>query len=227
MLRKAPFPAWRVSGVGKLQWANQAYLSAVEAPDLQYVLERQIMLDSESAEQARMTISEGSEIDDTRHMTIDSGRRAMRILTFPLSGGAGAMALDVTAQEDAHKELERVVKAHDETLNHVADAVAIFGPDRKLNFHNRAFSDMWGLDEAFLLDHPEHGIVLDRLREKRKLPTQHNYAEWRADQLDYADISGIAEDKWVLPDNRTVSVTRQRHPMGGAAYSVQGHHRRA
>ena len=215
MLRKAPFPAWRVSGVGKLQWANQAYLKAVEAPDLQHVIERQTMLDSEAAEQARKTISEGRDIDDTRHMTIDGERRAMRILTFPLSGGAGAMALDVTAQEEAREELDRHVHAHSETLNHVADAVAIFGADRRLNFHNRAFSEMWGLDEAFLLDQPEHGIVLDRLREKRKLPTQHNYAEWRADQLDYADISGIAEDTWALPDDRTVSVTRQRHPMGG------------
>ena len=215
MLRKAPFPAWRVSGVGKLQWANQAYLKAVEAPNLEYVLERQIMLDGEAAEQARKTITDGAEIDDTRHMPIDGERRAMRILTFPLSGGAGAMALDVTDQETAREELDRHVKAHDETLNHVADAVAIFAADRKLVFHNRAFADMWRLDEAFLLDHPDHGVVLDRLREKRKLPTRQHYAEWRAEQLDYADIAGIAEDTWTLPDDRTISVTRQRHPMGG------------
>ncbi len=29
------------------------------------------------------------------------------------------MALDVTAQEDAREELNRHVRAHDETLNHV------------------------------------------------------------------------------------------------------------
>lgn len=215
MLRKAPFPAWRVSGMGKLQWANQAYIKAVEASNLDSVLERQTMLDSEVAGQSRRTISEASDIDETRHMAIDGERRAMRVLTFPLSGGAGGMALDVTDQEHAREQLDRHVKAHDETLNHVADAVAIFAADRKLTFHNRAFAEMWSLDEAFLLDNPEHGLVLDRLREKRRLPTWQNYANWRAEQLDYADITGIAEETWALPDNRTISVTRQRHPMGG------------
>ncbi|HAO37253.1 MAG TPA: tyrosine protein kinase, partial [Hyphomonas sp.] len=143
-------------------------------------------------------------------------RRAMRVLTFPLSGGAGAMAFDVTAQENAREELNRHVRAHDETLNHVADAVAIFGADRKLTFYNKAFRDMWDLDESFLLDRPNHGQLLDRLRERRKLPARTNYAEWRAEELSYyLDIDGVKEDTWSLPDDRTLSVTRQRHPMGG------------
>ena len=31
MLGKAPFPAWRMSGAGKLQWVNKAYMKAVGA----------------------------------------------------------------------------------------------------------------------------------------------------------------------------------------------------
>ena len=216
MLDRSPFPAWRMSGVGKLQWANPAYLRAVEAESLEKALDRQVMLDALAAEQTRKTIAEGREIDETRHMVIDGERRAMRILSFPLSGGAGAMALDVSAQEDAREELARHVKAHDETLNHVADGVAIFGPDRKLSFYNRAFAQMWGLEEGFLLEKPTHGQLLDRLREQRKLPAREDYAAWRADELSYyLDISGIEEDTWSLPNGDTLSVTRQRHPMGG------------
>ncbi|MEQ3628943.1 MULTISPECIES: PAS domain-containing sensor histidine kinase [unclassified Hyphomonas] len=216
MLGKAPFPAWRVSGMGKLQWVNPSYIEAVDGVNLDRVLDRQIMLDQASADQARKTISEGADIDDTRHMVVNGERRAMRVLTFPLSGGAGAMAFDVTAQENAREELNRHVRAHDETLNHVADAVAIFGADRKLTFYNKAFRDMWDLDESFLLDRPNHGQLLDRLRERRKLPARTNYAEWRAEELSYyLDIDGVKEDTWSLPDDRTLSVTRQRHPMGG------------
>ena len=216
MLDRSPFPAWRMSGVGKLQWANPAYLRAVEVESLEKALDRQVMLDALAAEQTRKTIAEGNEIDETRYMVIDGERRAMRILTFPLSGGAGAMAIDVSAQEDAREELARHVKAHDETLNHVADGVAIFGPDRRLSFYNRAFAQMWGLEEGFLLENPTHGQLLDRLREKRKLPAREDYAAWRADELSYyLDISGIEEDTWSLPNGDTLSVTRQRHPMGG------------
>jgi len=216
MLGKAPFPAWRVSGMGKLQWVNPSYIEAVDGVNLDRVLDRQIMLDQASADQARKTISEGADIDETRHMVVNGERRAMRVLTFPLSGGAGAMAFDVTAQENAREELNRHVRAHDETLNHVADAVAIFGADRKLTFYNKAFRDMWDLDESFLLDRPNHGQLLDRLRERRKLSARTNYAEWRAEELSYyLDIDGVKEDTWSLPDDRTLSVTRQRHPMGG------------
>ncbi|MEO0982110.1 MAG: ATP-binding protein [Pseudomonadota bacterium] len=216
MLRKAPFPAWRVSGMGKLQWANPAYLEAVEKESLEKALDQQTMLDVETAHQTKLTIAEGRDIDETRHIVIAGARRAMRVLTFPLSGGAGAMALDVTAQEEAREELNNHVKAHDETLNHVADAVAIFGPDRKLIFHNKSFADMWDLEEGFLLDEPQHGELLDRLHERRKLPARQDYAQWRADELAYhLDAGKIDEDTWSLPDGRTLSVTRQRHPLGG------------
>lgn len=216
MLGKAPFPAWRVSGMGRLQWANPAYIEAVDGGNLDRVLERQIMLDQAASEQARKTINDGAEHDDIRHIVVSNQRRALRVLTFPLSGGAGCMAFDVTEQENSREELNRHVRAHDETLNHVADAVAIFGPDRKLNFYNKAFRDMWDLEETFLLDRPSHGQLLDRLREQKKLPARTNYAEWRAEEISYyLDIDGVKEDKWSLPDNRTLSVTRQRHPMGG------------
>ncbi len=216
MLGKAPFPAWRVSGVGRLQWANSAYVEAVEGETLDRVLERQIMLDEKAVDQVRKTLGEGQEIDEMRNISVKGERRAMRVLSFLLSGGVGAMAFDVTDQERARDELDKHVKAHDETLNHVADAVAIFSSERKLTFHNRAFAKMWDLDEGFLLDMPGHGQLLDRLRERRKLPARTDYAAWRADELSYyLDISGIEEDEWHLPDNRTLSVTRQRHPMGG------------
>ena len=216
MLGKAPFPAWRVSGVGRLQWANPSYIEAVDGTSLDRTLDRQIMLDDKAVEQMRRTIAEGKDIDATRHIVVGEERRAMRVLTFPLSGGAGAMAFDVTEEEAAREDLNRHVKAHDETLNHVADGVAIFGPDRKLTFYNRAFAAMWDLEEGFLLDSPSHGELLDKLRERRRLPARADYAEWRANELShYLDISGTEEDKWSLPDGRTLKVTRQRHPMGG------------
>ena len=216
MLRKSPFPAWRVSGMGKLQWANKAYLEAVEAPTLDIALDRQLTLDEKAAEQMRLTINQGRDIDQTRSIAINKERRAMRVLSFPLSGGAGAMAFDVTEQEAATEELDRHVRAHDETLNHVADAVAIFGADRRLVFHNRAFAEMWALDEGFMLEKPAHGQLLDRLRERDKLPSRTDYAAWRAEELaHYLDISGVAADTWTLKDGRTISITRQRHPLGG------------
>ena len=56
MLSKAPFPAWRLSGTGRLQWANSAYLTAVEARNLDSALEKQIHLDSQVNDQVKSTL---------------------------------------------------------------------------------------------------------------------------------------------------------------------------
>ena len=216
MLGKAPFPAWRLSGTGRLQWANNSYLDAVEVRNLDSALERQIHLDQQVQDQVRQTIEKNKDITETRQIAVGGERRSMRILTFPLSGGAGAMAFDVTDEVDAKEDLQRHVRAHDETLNHVDEGVAIFRADRRLVYHNRAFTRLWSLKESFLLDRPSHGQILDQLREDRKLPAKANFGEWRAEELAHYQMKkSVAEDIWRLPDGRTLKVTRQHHPLGG------------
>ncbi|HBH90182.1 MAG TPA: tyrosine protein kinase, partial [Hyphomonadaceae bacterium] len=216
MLSKAPFPAWRLSGTGRLQWANSAYLTAVEARNLDSALEKQIHLDSQVSDQVKSTLESNSEISETRQISVNGERRSMRVLTFPLSGGAGAMAFDVTDEVDAQETLTRHVRAHDETLNHIDEGVAIFGGDRRLVYFNRAFSKMWDLKDSFLIEKPNHGQVLDELRAGRKLPARANFGEWRAEELAHYQMkSSTAEDIWRLPDGRTLKVTRQHHPLGG------------
>lgn len=221
MLAKAPFPSWRMSGAGKLLWVNDAYIKAVGAESMDQVLDRQTMLDQHITTQAQKTIqapaNTAGETDETRHVVIAGNLRSMRVNMFRLSGGLGGMAFDITEEAAARETLDRHNKAHDETLNHVADGVAIFGPDRKMIFHNSAFEKLWGLDPAWLLEKPDHGSLLDRLRERRKLQSRPDYARWRQGELDYTqrERDGIAEDLWNLPDGRVLQVTRQRHPLGG------------
>jgi len=217
MLGKAPFPAWRMSGAGKLQWVNRAYLKAVGAPNMDHVLDRQVMLDQHVTSQAQKTINSNGETDEMRHIVVAGERRAMRVTMFPLSGGLGGMAFDITDLETARETLEKNSKAHDDTLNHITDGVAIFGPDRRLIFNNRAFQEMWELDPAYLLDRPDHGSLLDRLRERRKLPARPDFAKWRQGELAYyqGEKVDIVDDLWNVPDGRILRVTRQRHPLGG------------
>ncbi|ACT57896.1 sensor histidine kinase [Hirschia baltica] len=218
MLGKAPFIAWRLSGAGRLQWVNESYLKAVEGKNLDHVLDRQIMLDQEIASQAQTVLTDKTESRKTRYIVIDGERRAMRVLMFPLSGGVAGMAFDVSEEEAARETLERHRRAHDDTLNHVSDAVAIFGADRKLSFHNKHFEELWDLNPRFLLEKPSHGEFLDRLRESKLLPAQQKYSDWRTKELDYntgGSKRSIDENMWMLPDGRTLQVTRQKHPLGG------------
>ncbi len=49
ILNQAPFPAWRMSGAGKLEWANGAYLEALESKSLDQAIARNLLLDQAAA----------------------------------------------------------------------------------------------------------------------------------------------------------------------------------
>jgi len=216
MWNGAPFMAWRINGALKLEWANPDYLTALEARSLDQAIQRNLQLDQGAVDLARKAIDTGEAQEETRSAVIAGQLRTMRIRISPVAGGAAGIALDVTEAEAARDLLAKQQRAHDETLDHLAEGIAVFDATKKLVFHNRAFEQMWNLDPAFLQDRPAHAAWLDYLKEKRKLPAHSNYAEWRARELAlYQEVAELPQDFWVLPDGRMLRIARQRHPSGG------------
>ncbi|MFW6300088.1 MAG: ATP-binding protein, partial [Oceanicaulis sp.] len=199
-------------------WVNRAYVAAVEAEDADAVIERQTMIEAAAPDQTREALKTGKPAEAVRGAVIGGQRRLMRFVSYPVNGGAAAMAVDVTEGEEAKAALKRFRQAHDETLNHMAESVAIFDRAKRLVFYNRAFADLFALEEAFLNDKPAHGVLLDRLRERRRLPEQLDYSKWREGELSHYEAPPGAEtpdELWALADGRTLRVARQRHPLGG------------
>jgi signal transduction histidine kinase len=218
MLGRAPFPAWRMNASGRLEWANSAYIDAVESDDLETVLRDQVSLDAGLSEQASNASSKGETVSNTRLIVVNGQRRAMMMTVFPVSGGAAGFAIDATEREEAKANLARFRRAHDETLNHMAEAVVVFDRSKRMNFHNLAFRRLFKLDEALLKERPAHGTLLDRMREKRMLPEQADFTSWKNEELaryEDAPTDETPDELWPLPDGRTLRVARQRHPLGG------------
>lgn len=218
MLGRAPFPAWRMNASGRLEWANEAYIRAVDAPALDEVLAKQVTLDQQMMQQAAKATSEAQPVYSTRTIVVEGQRKFMQLAVFPVSGGAAGFAIDATEGEEAKADLSRFRQAHDETLNHMAEAVIVFDRSKRLNFYNTAFRKLFQLDEAYLTERPGHGQLLDRMREKRLLPEQADFAAWKSDELaqyEQAPADETPDELWPLPDGRTLRVARQRHPLGG------------
>jgi signal transduction histidine kinase len=217
LLDALPQPAWVCSAGGGLIWANRAFLDATDAVSLDEAVARKLAFDRA----ASTMIAEVAQIGQAREMLrwapIKGQRRAFRISARPLEGGdIGVFAADVTGAEETREALKRHIEAHDETLNHLGDAVAIFSAGKRLTFHNSAFAALWGLEPAWLAEHPTHGEVLDRLRQRRRLPETADYSRWKIGELAWYEALGPApDDLWTLPDGRTLRVVRQPHPLGG------------
>jgi signal transduction histidine kinase len=213
----SPTPTWVVDGAGKLAWANRAWLAEVGAATVDQALEKGLSFDRGADALAAETGRLGVRQEGFRWTTGGGHRRAWRIIAEPAGGGAvTAFAIEVTEAEETRDTLRRHVEAHDETLNHLADAVAIFGPSKRLAFHNTAFQTLFDIDAAWLDERPTHAELLDRLRQRRRLPEVVDYAGWKARELDFYGASRASpDDSWSLPDGRTLRVVRQPHPLGG------------
>jgi len=210
-------PAWIAAADGSPVWVNAAWLKAVDAVSLDDAAQRGAAFDRSADALASEAANLGQRRDALRWATVAGKRRAFAITAQPLEGGGvGVWTEDVTDQEGLRELLQRNVEAHDETLNHIAEAVAVFDRSKKLMFHNTAFAELWGLEPAWLAEQPSHAEVLDRLRQRRRLPETADYAKWKAAELArYEALAGGPDEMWSLPDGRTLKVVRQPHPMGG------------
>ncbi len=217
MLAKSPFPVWRLSSGLKLEWANPEYLEAVGAEGLIEAVDRDLMFDAEVKEQARRALADGGRTDDIRAVVVDGERRHYSIFVFPVSGGATAFAIDITKAVVAHEALERYARSQEQALNRLDEAVVIFTSDQKLSFYNDAFAEQFRLERKWLERAPTHGELLDHLRERKMIPGDKNYADWRARELSrYGALDdALPEDVWRLPDARVLRVSRVGHPEGG------------
>lgn len=220
------FPLWIRYDDLSLSWVNNAYVKAVEGENRVEVIAKEKELVSSSVGKAAKDLAMAAKSDKSpnmeKHFVVISGeRRAVEIHNMPFERGDGTYgylgyALDITELEKAKGELIHHTEAHSETLNKLSTAVAIFGSDKRLDYYNSAFSRLWKLPEHMLLEHPHHGEVLEAMREARRLPEQANFPEWKTQQLSvYMEVPEPVEEMWHLPDNTTLRVVSQPHPLGG------------
>lgn len=217
MANHLPYPCWICAREGQIVWANAAWLRAVDAPSLEQARQEQRGLDRSTDALVAEALEQGIRREGFRWLTLDGQRRAFSVIAEPLNDGfVCAYAIDVTEAEESREALKRHAKAHDETLDRLEDAVAIFGPEKRLTFHNRAFETLWDLESAWLAERPTHGELLERLRQKRKLPESSDFSKWKAQELEFYGLSEAAPDEmWSLPNGRSLRVVRQPHPLGG------------
>lgn len=158
---------------------------------------------------------------ELRNFVIDGARRTLQIHEIPglPDGGLAGFAQDATDAEEARAELRRYVDANSDVFNKLSGAIAIFGADKQLAFHNEAFAKLWRLDDDWLATSPGHGEVLDMIRENRLLPEQANYPAYKAQELaQYTDLLETTEAYLYLPDGRVLHRLVSPHPLGGLMY---------
>ena len=235
-------PIWVRDDDLSLIYCNAAYVKAVDAKDAADVVSRGRELSPRVAvREARALAAAARAAGETRrsafHMVIDGSRRLMEVTEAaghrrqrkpapergdaPLfSDGSGRLtagiAYDITRQEELETRLKREAAAHADVLERLGTAIAVFGADTRLIFFNTAFSELWQLAPAWLLEGPNYATVLDTLRAERRLPEVADFPAYKEKELSrFNSLIETMEDVLHLPDGGTLRRVVAPHPMGG------------
>lgn len=214
-----PHPVWMRGARGQIEWVNKAYVKAVGARDEADVLERQTeLLETRQRQELASVLVRGESFQRRLPLIIGGERRHHDLVVQSFGEASVACAIDVTVVENVESERDRLIAAYDRTLHRVSTAIAIFAKDQRLSFFNDSFAALWQLDPDWLTDRPNHGEILDRLRERNRLPAVVNYREWKAKVLAGYKTGNEPEEWWHLPDGPSLHVMAEERPDGGITY---------
>ncbi len=225
-----PFPAWARAADLSLIFCNGAYARALDvAPENilrdQNELVPQTVRGGSGKALAATALSTGDMQSERLHAIIAGKRQSLSITEIPLKGDNGEVqallgtAIDVTTEEEKETELQRHLAAHHEVLEHLGSAIAIYGPDMRLEFFNRAYQRLWDAEENFLQSKPNFGEILEDLRTRRRAPEQADFQRYKKERLGlFTSLLEPREDLMHLPDGTSLRILAVPHPFGGIMF---------
>jgi len=222
LIESAPFPMWYRGPDLGLGLVNNAFVKAVEARDASDVIARSTeLIDATGPDSARATaeaaLESGKPIAQMQPATVRGERRMMHIVNVPLSTGAVAgFAIDVQELEDARAELVRHVQSQRDLADRMTAGTIQFDSEQTVSFFNQPFAVMTQLDPDWLAERPEFDRVLERMRERNRLPEVRDFPVWKADRRAwFTSTQEVIEEDWILADGDHLRVVAQALPDGG------------
>lgn len=222
VLNALPIPVWQRNIELDIKYHNHAYSRFVEHSSS--ANDKKLSMYEDAKKLAKKAWENKSLMKEQQHLIKGGERRLYEISETPLLEEEMLIgtAQDISGIEKVEKEIELHVSAHSELLESSSSAMAIYGGDTRLKFFNNAFCKLWGLEENWLNQHPTYAEVLETLRERRKLPEQANFKEFRTQQLQlFKDLIKPFNDFFYLPDGRALRVIVIPHALGGLLFSYE------
>jgi len=226
LLNAAPFPIWRRDQESRIIWQNMKYDEVVgkagndtEVPEI--AANRDPDQARKLATKARVSNLTQTE---TRKYVVSGDRLSFKVFETPLEfdNQLAGFALDVTEQADLSSELQRHVTGHADVLENIATAIAIYGPDQRLEFFNQAYAKLWRISDDFLEEKPTLSEVLDKQRELRRLPEQADFSSYKTKRKAlFTSVIKAQEELVQLPDETILRMVITPHPFGGLLFLME------
>lgn len=215
----APFPMWRENANGTIDWVNRAYLTLLDSADHANesgswppprLFETGVVVKmGEVPVPARKMLSHK---DGSSHWFETTG--------FGIGENSLHFAVNANATAKAEESQRNFLQTLTQTFAYLPTGLAIFDRKRQLVLFNPSLTDLTGLEPSWLIMRPTLYDFLNHLREKRILPEQKNFTDWRTkiSALERSANDGTYSETWTLPTGQTYRMTGRPHPEGAIAF---------
>jgi len=222
MLEALPIPAWLKNSEGKVSWANQAYLTLLSFRDLEDVAQPGAAWDVVEQGLTAQAQQTGAPARGRGCRTVKGVPHVFSLTVVPLKDrGSAGFAADVTALVRTESAARRAKETSQDMIERLPIALAIFDRDQRLVSHNSAYAGLWGLSPDWLKQRPSYGEILDLLRDKRNVPEQRNFQDWKSAQLRSMGDGKPGEECWHLPGGKSLHIRCQPHLAGGSFLLIE------
>ncbi len=124
------------------------------------------------AERRDWFLATGGALEENWHLP---GGVHLRVVAQPLpDGGLLLIFEDRTEQVQLASARDTLLRVRTATLENLAEAIGVFAADGRLQLWNNKFRTVWGLEEAFLADHPRVDALVTAVSPRLAKPARAN-----------------------------------------------------
>ncbi len=234
LINNIPYPVWMRDDKLNIFQINKKYMEFFENKSREDILLNHLEITNVNGENISQNLAFlAHSINKTKKQTVNiiknGERKVYEVVESPFHVEdsldkiytVGAL-IDITELDDFKRNLKIHQNAHLEIMGKLGTAFAVFDQNQKLAFYNKAFVQLWKLDDVWLEQQPNYSAFLDILREKRLLPEVPDYIAFKTgEQKDFQTIIETKEDMLHLPNEQTIRRVRIPHPMGGVVLAYE------
>lgn len=234
LINNIPYPVWLRDDKLNIFELNRKYLEFFDNKNREDIIANHLEIQNVNGEHISRNLAFlAHSINKTKKQTVNiiknGERRVYEVVETPFHVEdsldkiytAGAL-IDITELDDLKRNLKIHQNAHLEIMGTLGTAFAVFNNAFKLAFYNKAFVQLWKLEDVWLEQQPNYSMFLDVLRDKRMLPEVPDYLAFKnGEQKDFSTIIEAKEDMLHLPNGQTIRRVRIPHPMGGLVFAFE------
>lgn len=216
LLDEINFPIWQRDKNLRIVYCNSRFCEITDHIREAVLQKGDIELFRGSTSMASKAIKTGHTQVSEQNIIISGSNTLNQVVEIPVTDksygfssktGTIGFALNFTELQAVRERLKLSVELQKRLLESLNSAVAIYNANKRIEYFNEAFVSLWKLDEEWLKKGPTYSDILDVLREKRKLPEQVDFVNFkRENDAMFSNLLNKKEDYYYLPDGTVLKV---------------------